>query len=89
MKFSNVQFFVLALAALAILTALTILKMSAPDILVGILLGILYAAVHINGVNVGVPLSPPATPLSATLETLQTAPVEPQIDEGPANAASA
>lgn len=69
MKLSSTQYFILLALALAILTALTVLKLVDVSILVGILLGILGVGAHISGVNTGVPLQAPATILPATLET--------------------
>lgn len=84
-KLSSNQLFILALVALAILAAAAYLDRSWMPVVMSVVLSILAAAglQHasasgadhvVTGINLGVPLQPPATPLSATLETLQTAP---------------
>jgi hypothetical protein len=89
MKLSSTQYFILAGAALVALTTLTILHLAAPDVLIGILVGILYAAAHISGgdtgaakvvagINLAVPLSPIPPPAPLPLPALDSVPPLPE-----------
>ncbi len=70
MKLSGTQLFVLALGGMLLLAATAYLDRTYVPVLVSVVLSVLGVAVHINGVNTGVPLSPPATALPvATLES--------------------